>query len=1237
MKRKQCLLLLILLLTGSIQLSRANTPRPVTPDASPEAKALLNYIYSVNGEKVLSGQHGIDETEYVKSVTGRYPAVKGFDLIHENRNEQQISSAIEWWQKGGIPTVMWHWGAPGKGPGYENSKKKIDIDRCFLEGTEENKAMWADLKRIADHLTVLRDAKVPVLWRPLHECDGDWFWYGKGTSAQFCRLWRTMFDYFTKERKLDNLIWVLCHTGDPSASFDPGEEYYDIAGADSYNTERVRKAMYDKTCLIHGSERPIAYHECGTIPDPDLCRKANVNWSWWMLWSREYAYNHDKDELKRIYNHDKVLTLDELPPIMDYLPDFPNVSVTAAKGAFPLSKARICTDPEDFKVVGICAGMLADDIGLVCGHKAATAAISDLSSAKGSAPIVIAGTIGHSRLIDGLIAKGLLDVNDIKGKWESFVVTTVENPADKSPMLVIAGSDRRGTAFGLTSMSRAIGVSPWYWWADVTPVAKSALYVEPGRFRQGEPSVQYRGIFINDERFGGWAKWVENTFDKESGQVGPKVYRKVFELLLRLKGNYLWPAMHNGSKAFNANPENGRLADDYAIVMGSSHCEQMLRNNEDEWKNAGTYGDFNYITNRKTMQDYWEARVKANGKYENTYTLGLRGIHDYPMEGANTTAERTKLMQQAINDQRAILKRNIKKPLEEIPQVLCTYEEVLDAYHHGLKVPDDVTMLWCDDKHGFTRNLCNPTEMKRKGGSGIYYHLSYHGDPASWIWLSPLSPSLVSNELTKAYTFGVRKIWVFNVGDIKPAEKEISFVMDLAWNISRWTPEKAHTYIRQWAAETFGSEFASEIATLQDGYYRLQASGKDSHVYFVNYPESEIDLRINEYRDLSTRALALSKMIPAQLRDAYFELVSYPIRGAAMLNEYQLLSRRSLARATIGDSAVAMKYADRATRMFHELNDWTRIYNKEVNGGKWDNFFCWVPYHWHKSVIMDAPVASPEMLESVSNSPSPRFLPVNAALSAEGVEIEAETDGELPLWIEALTPTRNFSKAREDNIYCRVNIGDDSFEAAATPINNIWHAPFVGPMWSKVGSVKLKKGKNRLNISDLKDGARIDSIFIGIYPPFPHPSKEIVKADSYVSKKDSEHGKLVNISGLGYNDGLEVQPFDTPSYELKDIDKAPYADFEVSLKAGKNQIEFRTLPTLHIYEGRDARYAVSLGNGKPEVFSIHAGDFSAEWRWNVLRGYASRTVEIEVAEDGRQNLRFYFMDPGIVLQEIHVK
>lgn len=557
----------MVLFTTCTVVQAANTPRPVTPDASDEAKALLNYLYTINGEKVLSGQQGMDEVEYIRSVTGRYPALKGHDLIRERENAEVIQSVIDWWKRGGIPTLMWHWGAPGKGEGYENSKQEIDIDLCFKDGTVENKAMWDDLCRVADWLTVLRDAKVPVLWRPMHECDGDWFWYGKGTGDQFNRLWRTMFDYFVKERKLNNLIWVLCHTGQPTAEFDPGEEYYDIAGADSYSKERVRKEMYDRVKMIHDDRRPIAYHECGTISDPDLCDAQGADWSWWMLWSREYATGHDKNELKSVYNHDRVLTLDELPDIMTYLPDFPNIYGYNKAESFPLVSGDVCApiyiDKEDYPVVGVTAQMLSDDIERVSGKKSALNKVKKISDTQ-RGPAVIAGTIGHSRLIDGLIKKGLLNVGDTKGKWESFVVTTIKHPDYGTPLLVIAGSDRRGTAFGLTSLSEAIGVSPWYWWADVTPQHKPSLYVESGRYTQGEPSVQFRGIFINDERFGGWAKWVENTFDKESGKVGPKVYRKVFELLLRLKGNYLWPAMHNGSQAFNADPENGRLADEYA-------------------------------------------------------------------------------------------------------------------------------------------------------------------------------------------------------------------------------------------------------------------------------------------------------------------------------------------------------------------------------------------------------------------------------------------------------------------------------------------------------------------------------------------------------------------------------------------------------------------------------------------------------------------------------------------------
>lgn len=913
---------------------------------------------------------------------------------------------------------------------------------------------------------------------------------------------------------------------------------------------------------------------------------------------------------------------------------FPKVSEKWVDGYFPLVEtsgvATIYLDGYDYPVVGISAEMLADDVERVTGKRPflmKTGSWKEMS--RGVA--VVAGTLGQSKLIDRLVEKKLIHVEDIKGKWESFAITTAEHPEYHTPVLVIVGSDRRGTAYGLTSLSEAIGVSPWYWWADVTPSRKNALYIEPGCFRQGEPSVQYRGIFINDERFGGWSLWAEKTFEKETGKVGPKTYQKVFELLLRLKGNYLWPAMHNGTKAFNSNPENARLADDYAIVMGSSHCEQMLRNNEDEWKNVGTYGDFNYITNRQTMIDYWEERVKTNGAYENIYTLGLRGIHDYPMEGARTTEERVALMQKAIDDQRDILRRNIRKPVEEVPQILCTYEEVLDAYHNGLQIPDDVTLLWSDDKHGYTRNLSNLKERERKGGAGIYYHLSYHGDPSSWIWLSPLSPSFVSTELTKAYTFGARKIWVFNVGDIKPAEKELSFAMELAWDIDRWKPEQAHDFIAYWATKTFGASLAKEIADIQTSYYQLQAAGKDSHVWFINYTEEQIAERIARWRDLAERVVVLAEQVPTPLKDAYFELVSYPVRGAAMLNEYQLLARRSMTRATQGDETGAMADAGCVKQMFDELNAWTHHYNNEILQGKWAEFFNWQPYHWYRSTKIEVPVSTPELLEAIKQMPKARFLSVKEALSDGGVIIESDKDAEIPLWMEALSPIRNFSKAPADNVFCHVTMGKDSFDASATPINNVWHAPYVGPMWSKVGTLHLKKGKNQLLVSDLKSDARIDRIFMGVYPPFDEEPRLRIPAYSYRRAFDGVEGNVTRVAGLGYSDGVLMQPFDTSSFEP---DSAPYVEYEIDLKEGDRTIEVRTLPTLHVYEGREARYAVQLGDDTPQIFSIHTDDFSAEWRWNVLRGYSSRSIIVPSACRGKQTLKIYLLDPGIVLQEI---
>ena len=896
----------------------------------------------------------------------------------------------------------------------------------------------------------------------------------------------------------------------------------------------------------------------------------------------------------------------------------------AEDGKFPLSQAAIYTDADDFTVVQIAAGMLADDVERVTGFRPVT---SDAKSVKKlpKGAVVVAGTLGNSSLIDDLVRQKLIDVSAIKGKWESYIITSIERSKDVGMLLVIAGSDRRGTAFGLTSISEEIGVSPWYWWADVPPEHKETLYLEPGTICQGEPAVQYRGIFINDERFGGWARWAE----KKHGRVGPETYTKVFELLLRLKANYLWPAMHPGTQAFNEDPENARMADDYAIVMGSSHCEQMLRNNEGEWKAKG-FGDFNYITNRAFMQNYWEERVKANGKYENTYTLGLRGIHDYPMEGAGTTEERVALMQKAIDDQRDMLRRNIGKPLKEIPQVLCTYEEVLEAYHNGLQVPDDVTLLWSDDKHGYCRNLSNPQEMKRSGGAGIYYHLSYHGDPASWIWLSPLSPAFLSAELTKAYTYGARKIWVFNVGDIKPAEKEISFVMDLAWDLDRWKPSDAHNYIKYWASKTFGEDLAQEIADIQADYYALQAAGKDAHVWFINYTEPQIEVRIARWRAISAHADELSHRIPERLKDAYFELIHYPVRGAAMINEYQLLARRSMVRGTEGDYTGAMADSERVKEMFDALNQWTDKYNEDIMDGKWAGFFDWQPYHWFRSRKIEQPFCTPDLFRQAQNGPAPRFVCAQEAVSDGGTVIECETGGDVDIWLEALSPIRNFSKAPEDNVICSVALNEQSFVASATPINNVWHAPYVGPMWSKVGTLHLKKGENRLRISELTPGARIDRVFIGLYPPFDREPRVRIPASDFRNSK----GNVRRVKGLGYIDGVLVLPFDTPSYTLHTLSEAPFVEYRLDLQEGDTEIEIRTLPTLHVYNGRNAGYAVRMGEQSPELFDIHAGDFTAEWRWNVLRGYASRTITIPPGSKENTKLRIYFLDPGITLQEI---
>ena len=625
-----------------------------------------------------------------------------------------------------------------------------------------------------------------------------------------------------------------------------------------------------------------------------------------------------------------------------------NVSEIRVEDSFCLVHSRkaaeIYIDPNDAKVVQIAGEALRKDIERVTGILPALQKNPDNLSAHA----VIIGTLGQSKVINQLVDNGKIPVENIRGKWETFIITVIERPFPQiERALVIAGSDRRGTAFGIFELSGMIGVSPWVWWADVTPKHMDSVYVTAGSIIEGPPSVKYRGIFLNDEDWG-LQPWSAKHMDTDIRDVGPNTYAKIFELLLRLKANYIWPAMHPCTKAFYYYPDNPKVADQYAIVVGSTHCEPMLRNNVFEWSKNFEHeygqkpGEWRYDTNRRQIYRYWEDRAKQSSSYESVYTVGMRGIHDSGMPGPRSRSEKIKLLEEVISQQRGLLSKHLQRPLKEIPQIFCPYKEVLTLYQEGLKLPDDITIAWADDNHGYIRQLSNPQEQQRSGASGVYYHLSYWGAPHDYLWLCSTSPSLVSYEMTKAFRYGASRLWVFNVGDIKPAEMETEFALDLAWNIDSWTPEKAYRYPQVWAAKTFGSEFAEPIAKIKSEYYRLAQEGKPEHLGTLTFGEMQADERLRDYQAIAAEAEALSKKIPERLQDAFFQLVLYPVQGTCLMNEKILYARKSLQLAQKGDEK-ALEYAQKAQSAFEQIQSLTRKYNEEISGGKWSEMMSWHP------------------------------------------------------------------------------------------------------------------------------------------------------------------------------------------------------------------------------------------------------------------------------------------------------
>nr|WP_320058181.1 glycosyl hydrolase 115 family protein [uncultured Bacteroides sp.] len=584
--------------------------------------------------------------------------------------------------------------------------------------------------------------------------------------------------------------------------------------------------------------------------------------------------------------------------------------------------------------------LLVDDQETVAVKRSVTALQQDINHVTGIMPVafnqltgdakkqIIIGTIGHSRFIDQLVKENKINGEQLRGKREKFLIQTIQQPfPGVDEALVIAGSDKRGTVYGVYELSAQIGVSPWYYWADVPVRKQEHLYINRGTYTDGEPAVTYRGIFLNDEApaLSGWSR-------EQFGGFNHQFYEKVFELILRLKGNFIWPAMW-GNAFYDDDPANGVLANEMGIIMGTSHHEPMGLAQQD-WKRRGT-GAWDYSKNSTVLQQFWETGIERCKDWESVITVGMRGDGDEPMsENANIS-----LLQKIVKDQRKIIADVTGKKAAETPQVWALYKEVQDYYDKGMRVPDDVTLLLCDDNWGNVRKLPELSAKKRKGGYGMYYHFDYVGGPRNYKWLNVSQIQRVWEQMNLTYRYGVDKLWIVNVGDLKPMEYPIQFFMDMAWNPERFNENNLLQHTEEFCVRQFGEQYAKEAARLINLYTkynrRVTPELLNEKTYSLHH-YNEFQTVVDDYKELLLDALKLNYLLPADCRDAYDQLVLFPIQACANLYElyYAVAMNHDLADKK---EVKANLWAGKAEACYLRDSLLTRHYNKEIAGGKWNH------------------------------------------------------------------------------------------------------------------------------------------------------------------------------------------------------------------------------------------------------------------------------------------------------------
>jgi hypothetical protein len=890
--------------------------------------------------------------------------------------------------------------------------------------------------------------------------------------------------------------------------------------------------------------------------------------------------------------------------------------------------ATLYVDSADFSGVVRAVGELQADVQRVTNK---SAAIAHAEEGLGSNTILI-GTIGKSKIIDELIRDGKIDANSIAGKWESFLIQVVPNPLPGvANALIIAGSDKRGTIFGVYDLSDQIGVSPWYWWADVPVQHHDELFVKPGTFVQGPPAVKYRGIFLNDEA-PSLTGWVQEKY----GNYNQEFYTKVFELLLRLKANYLWPAMWNN--AFNEDdPLNAQVADEYGIVMGTSHHEPMLRAQQ-EWKRHGR-GPWDYSTNSDFLKGFWDEGVQRNRNYESIITLGMRGDGDLPMtEGANIA-----LLEKIVAGQRKIIAERVNPDLSKVPQDWALYKEVQEYYEKGMRVPDDVTLLWCDDNWGNIRRLPTAEERKRSGGAGIYYHFDYVGDPRSYKWLNTNPIPKVWEQMNLAYHYGADRIWIVNVGDLKPMELPIDFFLNMAWSPERWPKERISEFTRLWAERQFGPEFAQEIADLLSKYTKYNGRRKPELLEpdtfsLVNYREA--DTVFADFQAAAAKAEEIYGKLPNNQRDAFFELVLYPAKASAIVTELYITAGRNQLYANQG-RASANDLAAQARALFQADADLSATYNHTLAHGKWDHMMDQT--HIGYTYWQQPPVNAMPKVKEIE-------IPAAAQL---GVAVE----GSALAWPGAsgVASLPLFDAFNQQRQYIDVfNRGRESFAFTATT-----SVPWIGlseskgtiekvkRVWVSVDGSKVPAGHASGTVKIAGSGAENVIVNVNVFRPQEITRESLdgfVESDGYVSIEAAHYDKKVDgpaarwekIDDLGRTlSSMSVFPVTAES--AMPTQNSPRLEYKLYLfDPGAAEVEAILAPTLNFVPGRGLRYAISFDDEVPQVIDALAQNTAKDWETSVRDSVRKVKSTHSLAGTGYHTLKFWMVDPGVVLQKLVV-